>query len=113
MALYTAFIFWLSSAPRPAPPLLAWPGGDKLFHLMEYTPLGSLLLRAFRRSLPRKNSLGLPMIAGFLFALGIAAGDEFYQGFIAQRFSSVWDAAADGAGAALGQWLYAKWARTA
>jgi VanZ family protein len=113
VAAYTAFIFWLSSAARPAPPLFTWPGGDKLLHMMEYAPLGSLLLRAFKRSLPRKKASVFPVIAGFLFARGVAAADEFYQGFISQRFSSAWDAAADGTGAALGQWVYARWARTA
>ena len=34
--LYTVFIFWLSSAPRPIPRALRFPESDKLLHILEY-----------------------------------------------------------------------------
>ncbi len=115
VALYIAFIFWLSSAPRPVPGFLRWPGGDKLFHAVEYLPLGCLLLRAFYHSLG-KGSRRVPAVilwgVSALAALGVGALDEFYQSFISERFSSAADVIADLIGSGVGQWLYAKWTRT-
>ena len=105
MAAYITFIFWFSSAPRPAPTLLRWRGADKLFHLAEYAPLGSLLLRAFDRSLPPswRRAVGLlTMLAGLM----VGSADEFYQSFIPTRTSSLWDLAADGMGVFAGKLLY-------
>ena len=102
VALYVSFIFWLSSAPRKAPPLLRWYGADKLIHFCEYNPLGFLLLRAFGR--PRwKPSLGSGLIVGAL--------DEFFQGFVPTRTASPWDFLADTCGILLGLAIY-RW-RTA
>ncbi len=98
---YTCFIFWLSSAPRVPPPLLRWPGADKLIHLGEYTPLGVLLLRAFSRSqLPAAFAAGA-MIGGL---------DEMFQGFVPARHVSAWDFIADVAGIAIGLAIY-RWKR--
>ncbi len=112
MTLYVAFIFWLSSAPRPAPPFLRWKGADKLFHLAEYAPLGSLLLRAFSRacSPSYRRAMGLFTI---LAGLAVGSADEFYQSFIPTRASSLWDLMADGIGVLAGKFLYGlKVART-
>ena len=105
MTLYVIFIFWLSSAPRRAPTFLRWRGADKLFHLAEYAPLGSLLLRAFGRSCPPscRRALGLfTMLAGLM----VGSADEFYQSFIPTRTSSLWDLMADGMGVLAGKFLY-------
>lgn len=104
VALYVAFIFWLSSAPRPMPPGLRWPGGDKLFHLGEYTPLGSLLLRAFSRSFSGRRMGRLALAAGLL----VGAADEIYQHLVVTRVPSLWDVCADAAGILLGQLLYGR-----
>lgn len=105
VALYTGFIFWLSSAPRPAPPFLRFPGADKVFHLCEFAPLGIFLLRAFRGSRPSAAWKTL-YLAAFLGSLAIGSTDEFIQSFVITRMASVWDAAADLAGASLGQAIY-------
>lgn len=105
VALYTAFIFWLSSAPRPMPPAFQWPGGDKLIHLGEFTPLGFLLLRAFNRTWTDRRGRWLALLAVGLGLL-VAAADEIYQGLIITRVPSVLDWGADGAGVWLGQLLY-------
>ena len=102
---YTAFIFWLSSAPRPIPGIQYLPWIDKVYHMGEYAPLGSLLLRALSQSRRRKPSQGM-YVAAFLTALVIGLLDEYYQGFVPRRVSSLWDACADGAGAAIGQIFY-------
>ena len=100
VAAYTAFIFWLSSAPRPIPRLLRWPGSDKLIHFCEYTPLGVLLLRAF--SLSRVGP-------AFLFGVGVGTLDEIYQGFVPTRHASPWDVLADLAGVLIGLAIYRRW----
>ena len=104
VAAYVAFIFWLSSAPRPAPLLFRWPGADKLVHLGEYTPLGSLLLRAFSRSFSSSRRRFWPAV--FLAGLLVGVLDEFYQSFVPTRNSSLWDVSADLIGVTIGQILY-------
>lgn len=102
VVFYVFFIFWLSSAPRKAPPLFRWYGADKLFHFCEYNPLGFLLLRAF--SPPCwKPSLAVGLIVGTL--------DEYFQSFVPMRIASPWDFLADAGGVLLGLALY-RW-RTA
>jgi VanZ family protein len=98
---YTTFIFWLSSAPRALPAILRWPGGDKVVHLGEYTPLGVLLLRAFGRSqFPAAPATGA--VIGML--------DEMFQGFVPTRHVSHWDFLADLGGIAIGLAIY-RWKR--
>lgn len=97
VVVYTAFIFWLSSAPRVPPPFLRWPGADKLVHLSEYTPLGILLLRAFSRS---------QFPAAFATGAMIGGLDEMFQGFVPTRNVSPLDFLADMAGVAIGLAIY-------
>ena len=104
VAAYIAFIFWLSSAPRPIPRFLQWPHSDKLVHLSEYAPLGSLLLRAFSRSFASPRRRWWPAV--FLAGLVVGVLDEFYQSFVPTRNSSLWDVSADVIGVTIGQILY-------
>ena len=105
VALYTAFIFWLSSAPRRLPGMTLFPHIDKAYHLAEYAPLGILLSRALRRTFGRMKWLAISVRV--LIAVALVGGlDEFYQSFIDTRISSAWDAAADLMGGALGLLLY-------
>ncbi len=104
VAAYIAFIFWLSSAPRPAPSFLRWSGADKLVHLGEYAPLGSLLLRAFSRSFASSRRRFWPAV--LLAGLLVGVLDEFYQSFVPTRNSSLWDVSADLMGVMIGQILY-------
>ena len=103
--VYTGFIFWLSSAPRPIPGIERWPWLDKVCHTVEYAPLGSLLARAFRRS---KERWVWSRVQAFSLLCAVAVGgmDEWYQRFIPLRVSSLWDLLWDGIGAALGQQIY-------
>ena len=105
MSLYIGFIFWLSSAPRPLPGIRLFPWIDKVYHLMEYAPLGALLTRAVRWTFLRMK---WPAMGVLVLALALIVGglDEFYQSFVDTRISSVWDALFDLAGAALGLALY-------
>ena len=102
VGLYTALIFWLSSAPRPIPPALRFPNVDKLLHILEYWPLGLLALRASGGSFEKWPLWKIHLFA-ILWVLCTAAADEFYQRFTPMRISSAWDAAADGIGGIIGQ----------
>lgn len=107
VVLYTAFIFWLSSAPRAIPGIQRFPWLDKPIHAVEYFPLGFLLLRAILRSWGRLPvDQGRGWAAAGVFA--VAALDELYQRTIPLRSASPFDVMADFAGATLGQLLYSR-----
>ncbi|MBI3615413.1 MAG: VanZ family protein [Candidatus Omnitrophica bacterium] len=105
VAAYIAFIFWLSSAPRPIPGIRQFPWLDKPLHTLEYAPLGALLSRALRHSLPSKGWRIVQALA-LIGAVFVGSADEFYQRFVPLRFSSIWDTVADCAGALFGQAFY-------
>ncbi len=104
-AAYTAFIFWLSSAPRRVPWIGLFPHIDKVYHLAEYAPLGCLLSRAVRGTFGRMRWLAVGVWV-LITVAGVGGLDEFYQSFIDTRISSAWDALADLIGGALGFLLY-------
>ena len=67
---------------------------DKIYHVVEYTLLGYLFMRAFILSdykLPR----GLIAIMVYLFGTLFGITDEIHQIFVPGRFYSYWDMAAD------------------
>ena len=103
--LYIGFIFWLSSAPRSIPGIKQFPWLDKVFHFAEYAPLGTLLIRAFRRSFTQMPR-GQAQLFSFLQALWIGILDEWLQRRIPLRVSSPWDTFWDCVGAVAGQQLY-------
>lgn len=100
--LYTAFILWLSSAPRPIPGIRYFPWLDKVCHIIEFSPYGALWARALKNSFPRWSPWQLQWTT-LLASLAVGGMDEFYQRFIPTRVSSLFDVAADGVGAFLGQ----------
>lgn len=107
VALYTALIFWVSSAYRPIPGIELFGQIDKLWHLAEYAPLGSLLMRAIRRSFhPVRQSHA--WMAGGAYALAVGILDELTQSFVPMKRSSGMDVLFDVAGALIGQWLYGR-----
>ena len=103
--VYVAIIFAVSSIANLAPPV-RWKNADKLSHLLEYSALGFLLVRAFFGS--RIFSALLPC-ALLAVATGLATGlaDELYQAGIPGRISSVEDFRADALGILFGTVAYA------
>ena len=78
---------------------------DKVYHLLEYGPLGALLARAVHRTFRGMRWVVLAVVVVALAAM-VGGSDEFYQSFVDTRISSVWDALFDVIGAALGCALY-------
>lgn len=109
VALNIGFIFWLSSSSYPVPSLIPWlirfPWLDKVFHSVEYFPLGAFLLRAILQS-----GLALAWPAAYRYTgygvLLVGSLDEIYQRFTPLRSSDPFDVAADFLGAAAGQLFY-------
>ena len=76
---YVVLVFVLSSIPDLAPPRTI-NHLDKLAHLLEYSIMGWLLARAFKRNRPHRvvRWASLSLITG----AGIAVLDEVYQGTV-------------------------------
>ena len=85
---------------------------DKLYHFIEYLPLGWLAVRAFHGSWPK---LSWPLVAfgAVMLAVCVATSDEYHQSFVPGKDSSAWDGLADTAGALTGcAYFISKRART-
>ena len=98
-----ALIFYLSSLSEPLEslPEVEWGPIDKVYHLAEYTVLGSLLARALVHASPRLFPAATWVIA-FAIAILFGASDEWHQSFVPGRCPTVSDWIVDAAGSALG-----------
>jgi hypothetical protein len=110
VALYMTFIFWLSSISR----LPDLPSGvsDKAAHVLLYSGLGALLVRARAGGWRRPVTLGIAAAAIVLATLyGIS--DEIHQYFVPPRQVEVRDILADAIGASLAAGALYAWSRLA
>ncbi len=103
VVLYAAMIFSISSLPGSSPILqtvekYVW---DKLLHLLEYSVLGILLVRALALSFKYRSLEHLAFMA-FVFGSLYAVSDEWHQSFIPLRSASVYDWMADSMGILIG-----------
>ncbi len=101
VALYAAFIFWLSSLSSVPDPGGAVASGDKLFHLMLYFLFGSLLYLAMRctwETMPASHVIMFTTLAVIFYGIT----DELHQSFVINRDPSILDVFADGLGGFLG-----------
>ena len=99
--LYLTVIFVISAQPNLKPPI-QWQQSDKIYHLAEYGGLGLLLSRAMRGTFPVRRLMTATVLAVVLGCC-VAAGDEYFQSFIAGRRSSAFDFMADAAGIMIAQ----------
>ena len=86
-------IFLISSFPAPEE-LPVFPFADKLYHLLEYGLLASLIYFAREKSRPRVYPILIPFLIAFLYGIS----DEIHQYFVPGREADVFDALADAAG---------------
>ncbi len=113
LLLYYGLISYLSSRHQGID--LPWfPGVDKIFHLLEYAPVGFFLyhLIFLNGGILNSRTVGLYLVMGTV----LAAIDEYHQSFVPGRTASMWDAAADlagvGAGVCIAAYLRSKTCRT-
>ena len=103
---YCILVFALSAQDK-AISVPGIPSADKLLHVIEYSMLGFLMVRAFF-SLRRPSS----RVVLFIISLGItvlfAFSDELHQFFVPGRTASLADVMADGLGALAGTLAYWK-----
>ena len=104
--LYGIGIFILSSIPDINAPDLGFEPQDKLYHILFYTPFGYFIARSLSRQnyfiKVKQKYLILAVLLGVLYGIS----DEIHQYYVPGRYSSFWDAVADGLGVCLGVYLY-------
>lgn len=104
MFIVMGAIFFLSHQPGDAfdlPPL--FPGDDKLAHMVIYGVLAAAIIFSFQPLAPevrrRREKRWLIVAIVVLVATLYGISDEFHQSFIPGRSPSIFDVAADVAGA--------------
>ena len=85
-----ALVFWLSSLSNVPGARYFW---DKLLHVVGYTGLGVLALRAFHGGVRRLSPAPTAFAGIAIIVWGIS--DEFHQSFVPGRDASAWDLLAD------------------
>jgi VanZ family protein len=103
---YCGVIFFLSSIPRPVPPVYPFPGFDKVAHVVLYGGLGILVCRFLANDLRRAAPASMIVAAAFTTLYGLS--DEIHQAFVPGRIAAASDFAANTAGAVLAvlAWYY-------
>ncbi len=92
MVIVMAVIFFLSNQPDiPLPQTVSFQ--DKILHFIAYAVLAVTILWT------RQSSSPVTCLKVVVFCLFYGISDEFHQSFIPGRTPSVYDVAADGAGA--------------
>jgi VanZ family protein len=102
--MWAVLIFISSSIQEPAPGV-EFPFVDKLLHLLVYTLLGYLVVRAllnYRYNLARTQLLVMAVLLGTFYGIS----DEIHQSFVPGRIACAADAFFDLVGSALGVYIY-------
>jgi len=107
--LYAGLIFYVSSIPKPLPPV-SIPYFDKFLHLIEYAVFGILAARAFKSSAQEALYKNFTILA-ILAALAYGASDEIHQLFVSCRTCDIFDIMADLVGGTIGAIFYGKYHR--
>ncbi|OIO38580.1 MAG: hypothetical protein AUJ72_02330 [Candidatus Omnitrophica bacterium CG1_02_46_14] len=107
VAAYAVVIFFISSIPGSSPVLqtvekFIW---DKLLHLLEYSILGILLVRALVLG-AKVHPLKSWVFTAFVFGSLYAVVDEWHQSFVPMRDMNIYDWMADSMGVFIGASIY-------
>jgi len=98
-ALWTSFIYYMSSLPASSVPRHWMLQNDKLVHVVVFGVLATFVFRALY--LQWKKGLWLTALATFLLCSAYGAHDEWHQSTATGRITDVYDWYADVAGSAL------------
>ena len=107
VAVWMAVIFALSSIPTEYIPKISIPNIDKLIHLVEFSILGFLLIRALLNS-GLNISFTKMLILAIIIASLYACLDEWHQHFVRNRTPDIFDLITDFIGVNVGLFLYKK-----
>jgi VanZ family protein len=113
VAFYAGGIFVVSSLSHP-PVISAWelPHLDKLYHLIAYSGLTFVLIRALSVTCASRPSTSI-VVWAIVMAIIYGAFDEFHQAFTPNRMMSVYDLLADATGTGIGAgvwlWVQQRW----
>lgn len=98
--LYSGIIFWISGLPSLQEPTgLAY--FDKIWHVLEYVPLGFLFARAVAKGKSAGSGRQFLMWTA-LFVLVYGISDEIHQLFVVGRYADLADVLADFVGGVSG-----------
>jgi VanZ family protein len=105
--VYMAAIFAMSSLSHPLPEVTVRVS-DKLLHVIEYSGLAALFVRALRRGGAVRAWLWRDaVLAAIVMTSLYGASDEYHQAFVPNRNAAVSDWVADSLGAVVGASAYA------
>jgi len=100
--VYMAVIFAISAQPNPFPQVTARIS-DKVLHLVEYSGLAALFVRALtHEGLGWRDAVLTAIVMTSLYG----ASDEYHQAFVPNRNAAVSDWVADSLGALVGVLAY-------
>lgn len=99
-----AIIFYFSCLPGSDIPSL-FPLQDFVYHLVIYTILAYLFVRALKNTYKNLGSLKI-IYSAVIFGIIYGMTDEFHQMFVLGRYASVIDLFIDGLGSFIGSLLY-------
>ncbi|MGC8928051.1 MAG: VanZ family protein [Myxococcota bacterium] len=104
VVLYLLFVFFLSSLSLSPPNILIL-NSDKTLHILEYTILGFLFMRAYLNTAGKEHKIrGVFTTTFFAFLFGCS--DEYHQLYVPDRVVSVGDIIADTVGGFIGSIFY-------
>ena len=103
---YSAIIFVISGK-QTAGPGFYFPGIDKIFHLVEYTPFGFLIFRALKGYQTSSSDTKI-LVWTVILTLCYGITDEIHQHFVPNRQADVLDVLADTVGGLIGGLLFMK-----
>lgn len=103
LILYLFVILVLSTIPGGALPKIDIFSFDKLLHVIEYFILAFLAINAIK--MPSTRIIILIIIVGIVYG----GFNEIWQGIVANRFASIYDAIANGIGMVIGSIVSVKY----
>lgn len=103
LVLYLFVILVLSTISGGALPKIDIFSFDKLLHVIEYFILAFLAINAIK--IPSTKMIILIIIVGIVYG----GFNEIWQGFVADRFASIYDAIANGIGMVIGSIVSVKY----
>ena len=102
LGIYMVLILSISAIPTNTIPALGFRHADKVAHFFEYSILGFLAVQSFK---PLNGyHLFYIIFSGFIFG----AFDEWWQSFISDRCTSLFDLLADNVGMLVGSIVFYK-----